>query len=250
MRGKSVLYVLGCCMVLASCASMFDTPKVISQQATGKDGLVAWSSGSAAAVGMQASDGSPYFCVLGAAFARTGTTSTGVSVTAIPGKSADVNSSATAGALLIKNEGQTATYLDTGLFHLCMLYAQNLIANQVDRVALVTALISSSADVAKATQFAAVASLQPADPSASSPALSQSVAAAAKSASSAADSASAAAKAASAAAAAASAPTEKASGPASAGSAPDKTKGFTIQNQSGGRSAQKLERDKSTGVVK
>lgn len=110
------------------------------------------------------------FCVLGAAFARTGTTSTGVSVVLPGGKSADVSSSGTAGALLIKNEGQTATYLDTGLFHLCMLYAQGLITEQQDRADLIKALLTASGEVAKsATQFATVPALQPPTPDAPAP---------------------------------------------------------------------------------
>lgn len=147
---------------------MFDKPQVVAHESSdGKDRVTVWSSGSAAAVGMTNTNAPPNFCVLGAAFARTGTTSTGVSVVLPGGKSGDVSTSGSAGALLIKNEGQTATYLDTGLFHLCMLYAQGLITDQQDRTDLVKSLLLASGDVARsATQFATVAALQPSAPAA------------------------------------------------------------------------------------
>lgn len=197
---------------LLGCTSTYDKPQIAYSESGDRKGrLHAWSSGSAAAISMPndaATD--PSICVLGAAFARTGTSSAGVSLVLPGDKSLDAHSESSAGALLLKNQGHTATYLDAGMFHLCMMFAQAWIKEEENRVRLLEGLFTASVEVSKSSvQFAPTASLQPGAapipaPAASAPA----------------PAASAPKPAASAPAPAASAPKPPASAPAPAASAP------------------------------
>lgn len=168
MRNESkraaVLALAASMLFVVGCATSYDKPEIsYNQSPDGKGRLHAWSSGSAAAIGMpNDSPTDPSVCVLGAAFARTGTSNGGVSLV-LPGeKSLDATSESTAGALLLKNPGQTATYLDAGMFHLCMMYAQAWIKEEESRVRLLEKLFLASVEVSKnSIQFAPTASLQP-----------------------------------------------------------------------------------------
>jgi pyruvate/2-oxoglutarate dehydrogenase complex dihydrolipoamide acyltransferase (E2) component len=192
---------------LLGCASTYDKPQIAYNESEDRKGRIhAWSSGSAAAISMS-NDAvtDPSICVLGAAFARTGTNNSGVSV-ALPGdKSLDAHTENSAGALLLKNQGHTATFLDAGMFHLCMMFAQAWVKEEVNRVRLLEGLFTASVEVSKSSvQYAPTASLQPGSAPATAPA----------------PAASAPKPAAPAPAPAASAPTPATSAPASAASAP------------------------------
>jgi hypothetical protein len=180
--------ILCCAALISGCASI-DRPIVTYKDSPNdqtKERVYAWTPGTAAAIGVdQYGDtdemGKPKkdavkFCVLTAASARTAALSANAVIEAPTAKGGKIEAGMQQnyGAIILKNESAAATFLDIGMFHICM-FRVNVggIGNQ-DVKELAVELFKSAVEVSKSSlQWAPLPDSKPAAAPAPAPAASK-----------------------------------------------------------------------------
>jgi hypothetical protein len=147
--------------LFSACASI-DRPSISYKDSPNdptKERIYAWTPGAAAAIGVDQygqrdennhSQNGVKFCVLTAATARTSTSSLNFGAESPTAKivKIDLGLEQSIGALVVKNESAAATFLDIGMFHVCMLNANPGGISNANVIILSKAVIAAAAKVA------------------------------------------------------------------------------------------------------
>lgn len=184
----SLVSTIFCAALTLGCASI-DRPIVTYKDSPNdqtKERVYAWTPGTAAAIGVDQygdtdEQGKPKkdavkFCVLTAASARTAALSANAVIEAPAAKGGRIEAGMQQnyGAIILKNESAAATFLDIGMFHICMFSANVGGLDNHTVKELTVELFKSAVEVSKSSlQWAPLPDSKPAAAPAPAPAASK-----------------------------------------------------------------------------